>query len=149
MKECPKCHDAYSGNPDNCPNCKTRLGTDIHNHHYVDTNADSRSGSNSIRSKNIPPDNYTCYEAESLNRWGKYFPLSSIIIAIVTAIARGFQATTNRYGTVIQEFDSSAMFSVGNVINVLLWIGGGYAFGLILDSFAVVVEASYRSMTKD
>ena len=147
MQECPKCHNSFYFDPDFCPNCNARMPAKDHAEINVDTTKGTGSTPYPVRNR-IPPDEYTCDQAKSLDKWGMYFFLISLIIAIITAIAGGYQLTTNNYGLVVKEFNLGAVFSLGSVISFLSWVGGGYALSLILDSFAVIVEASFRSMTK-
>ncbi len=83
-----------------------------------------------------------CWQANDLEKWGWRFSICCIVLAVIQLIASGFTYEMNRWGELELTFRLSAM--AGGIIPAVCWVGGGYAFRLILESFALVVEAAYK-----
>lgn len=81
----------------------------------------------------------TCKEASLMTFWGGNLFIISIIIAVLFLIFAGF--VTEGANTVF-KFDLMA----SGITTALLMVVAGYAAKILLQAFAIVVEAHYRQL---
>lgn len=131
-----KCKNCWSENVDStthCVSCGERKAANS-----------TKESAAAPTSKITNPSDRFCYQAQSLESWGSTVWIITILTAIIVFIASGYSFEIDRWGNSEIVFHFTSL--IRGIIPAVCWIGGGYSFKLIVEAFAIVVEAAYRNL---